>query len=151
MWTRGDLKSLAARVAVEEGVSPALFDALITVESNYHIEAVSPKGAMSLAQLMPATATDLGLSEEDRFEPEPNLRGGARYLRQLLDEAGDVAVALGAYNAGMKRVKNRAFEKWPRETRDFVSTILSRVAARTAPPRRIGSIVSMPKPHGPRL
>lgn len=146
-WTRSELKSLAARVAAEEGVSPALFDALITAESNYDIKAVSPKGAMSLAQLMPATARDLGLSDDERFEPEANLRGAARYLRGLLDEAGDVSVALAAYNAGMGRVRDRSFDEWPRETRAYVSKILERVAAQSAQARLIGSIVSMPKPQ----
>lgn len=145
-WTRRDLKSLAARIAAEEGVSPILFDALIAQESNYSVDAVSPKGAMSLAQLMPATARELGLDEDEHFDPEANLRGGARYLRSLLDEAGEVSLALGAYNAGMKRVRDRPFEEWPRETREFVAAILKKAGPQSAARRVIGSIMSMPKP-----
>ncbi len=147
--SRGDLRSLAMRIAAEEGVPPVLFDELVRAESNYQIGAVSTKGAMSLAQLMPATARAIGLTEDDFFDPEANLRGGARYLRQQLDAAGDVVVALGAYNAGMARVENREFGEWPRETRNYVSRILSRVASRTAKPRLVGSIVSMARTIGP--
>ncbi len=147
--SRAELKALAARIAVEEGISPSLFDALITAESNYRVDAVSPKGAMSLAQLMPATAAELGIAAADHFNPEINLRGGARYLKAQIDAAGDVAIALGAYNAGMKRVKDRPFEHWPRETRAYVTAILKRLEMAAAPRRFIGSIVSMPKPAVP--
>jgi hypothetical protein len=148
-YSRSELKALAARIAVEEGISPSLFDALITAESNYRVDVVSPKGAMSLAQLMPATAAELGIAEADHFDPEINLRGGARYLKAQLDAVGDVAIALGAYNAGMKRVKDRPFEHWPRETRAYVTAILKRLEPSVVPMRArrvVGSIVSMPKP-----
>jgi hypothetical protein len=147
-YSRDELKALASRIADEEGVPPALFDALITAESNYRVDAVSPKGAMSLAQLMPATAAELGLGAADYFEPEANLRGGARYLKAQLNASGDVAVALAAYNAGPARVKDRPFEDWPRETRAYVSGILKRIettSRHTVAQRFIGSIVSMPK------
>lgn len=147
--SRGDLRSLAMRIAAEEGVPPVLFDELVRAESNYQVDAVSKKGAMSLAQLMPATARAVGLSEHDFFDPEANLRGGARYLRQQLDAAGNVVVALGAYNAGMARVESRAFGEWPRETRNYVASILARVANRTAKPRLVGSIVSMARTTAP--
>lgn len=144
---RAQLKALAARIAAEEGVSPSLFDALVTRESNYHVDALSPKGAMSLAQLMPGTAIALGLTEDQFFDPEANLRGGARYLKGLLDTTGDVSKALASYNAGPARVKDRSYEDWPGETRRFVSAILGQLSLASRPRRLIGSISSMPGPE----
>ena len=128
-WSKSDLIRLAGEIAAEEGVNQDLFDAVIRAESNYEIHAVSSKGAMSLAQLMPATAAELGLAPADYFDPEKNLRGGARYLRGLLDEFKDPGMALAAYNAGASRVRGRTPSHWPAETRDYVSKILRRSGA----------------------
>lgn len=67
------------------------------VESRYCQDAVSPKGAVGLGQLMPGTAAALGV---DASDPAQNLAGAARYLREQLDAFGDVTLALAAYNAG---------------------------------------------------
>ncbi len=92
---------LIDRVAREEGVDPALVQAVVAVESAYDPIAVSPQGAAGLMQLMPATAERFGLSRHRRTEPEPNLRAGTRYLRWLLDYFGqDRRLALAGYNAG---------------------------------------------------
>lgn len=153
--SRAQLQELAARVAKEEGIHVDLFDALVRAESDYQIDATSHKGAMSLAQLMPATAAELGLSPDEYYDPEANLRGGARYLKSLLDKTSDVGLALAAYNAGLARVRNRTPSEWPRETRVFVAKILKRTSlssdvypgnpspAFTAGAGRIGAIVSM--------
>ncbi len=125
-WPRDALVKLAEDVALEEGIDPSLFHALIEAESNFDIAAVSSKCAMSLAQLMPATALELGLTPLEFFDPEANLRGGARYLRALLDELEDPGLALAAYNAGAARIKNRAPSRWPAETRDYVRKVLHR-------------------------
>ena len=122
--SRAALKSLARRVAADEGLDPDLFARLVRWESNYDPKAISPKGAMGLAQLMPGTAAELGLSPSQYFEPEANLRGGARYLKGLIDKTGDVKLALGAYNAGLGRVSGRPFENWPQETRKYVPRVL---------------------------
>ncbi|WP_341236149.1 lytic transglycosylase domain-containing protein [uncultured Sulfitobacter sp.] len=78
-----------------------LFQAMIEAESAYNTEAVSPKGAYGLGQLMPATASDLGV---DRHDPAQNLDGAARYLLAQMATFGDVDLALAAYNAGPHRV-----------------------------------------------
>lgn len=92
------------RIAREERMQPALLHAVVEVESAYDSRAISSKGAVGLMQLMPATARRYGVS--DRRDPLQNLRGGARYLRDLLAMFGDdLALALAAYNAGENAVK----------------------------------------------
>lgn len=81
------------------GLDPDLLEALVQAESGGNANARSPAGAQGLTQLMPATATDLGVTNP--FDPEQNLRGGARYLAdQMRRYGGDVDKALAAYNAG---------------------------------------------------
>ena len=91
-------QSILMRVAQEEGIDPALLNSVVMAESGGNPMAESPKGAGGLMQLMPATAQELGVT--DVFDPEQNLRGGAKYLRQQLERFGDPSLALAAYNAG---------------------------------------------------
>ena len=118
--------------ACEAGVPARLFDALIIQESRYNPVAVSPKGATGLAQLMPASARTLGV--RNILDPRENMRGGARYLRALLDEFGRFDLALAAYNAGAGRV--RATGRVPRitETIHYVSSILVTMQRQLATP-----------------
>jgi len=103
------------------GVDQALIRAVIRAESNFKNESTSPKGAMGLMQIMPATAKDLGI--RDAYDPQENIMGGTRYLKSLLDRYdGDVPTALAAYNWGMGNVERRP-EKLPRETRVYISRI----------------------------
>lgn len=94
-----------------EGVDPDLFSKLVTTESSGRQSARSPKGAIGLAQLMPATAKELGVDPTDEWQ---NLLGGARYLKQQLDAFGDEEAALIAYNAGPANAK-----KWVDGGRDY--------------------------------
>ena len=85
-------------------IDPSLVKAIIMAESGYNPRAVSKKGAKGLMQLMPGTAEALGV--KDSFNPEHNINGGVRYLSQLVSEFdGNIRLALAAYNAGSKKVR----------------------------------------------
>jgi soluble lytic murein transglycosylase-like protein len=115
------------QAAAAANVSPTLLSALVWQESRWNPQAVSPKGAMGLTQLMPATARDLGVNAGD---PIANLNGGARYLRYLLDEFdGNVEKALAAYNAGPARVRSAGGVPAIAETRNYVTSIVRRVSS----------------------
>jgi hypothetical protein len=116
-----DLRAAARQIATEEGVDPDLFLKLVNQESRFRADAVSPKGALGPAQLMPGTARDLGVDPSD---PLQNLRGGARYLKQQLDTFGEPALALAAYNAGPGAVQKYGGIPPFRETQNYVATIL---------------------------
>ena len=107
-------------IANANEISPYLLEAVVWQESRWNPSARSRVGAIGLAQLMPGTARDLGVDPSD---PIQNLSGGARYLRQQLDEFGSVRLALAAYNAGPGRV--RRLGRVPRipETLNYVATI----------------------------
>jgi len=93
------------QAASRHQVDASLIKAIIMAESRYNPQAISKMGAKGLMQLMPGTAKALGV--EDAFNPEHNVNGGAKYLKQLLDQfEGDVKLALAAYNAGSKNVKD---------------------------------------------
>lgn len=109
-----------AAIAAEEGIDPNLLLRMMFQESRGRANAVSPKGARGLMQLMPGTAEMLGVNPDD---PEQNVRGGARYMRMMLEEFGTVPLALAAYNAGPGNV--RKYQGVPpfEETRNYVATI----------------------------
>lgn len=123
------IKQLIAQAAREAGVDEALFDSLVATESNYDPKARSRAGAMGLAQLMPGTAQSLGVT--DPFDPAQNLRGGAKYLAQMLEKFGDARLALAAYNAGPNRVI-QAGNQVPNipETQRYVDKIMSLMEAK---------------------
>ena len=108
--------------ASEFRLAPELVKAVILVESGMNPRATSPRGAQGLMQLMPGTAAELGVA--DSYAPLANVRGGARYLRQMLDQFGDKELALAAYNAGPGNV--RKYDGIPpfEETRYYVRKVL---------------------------
>ena len=100
----GPFDPLIFQAAKLHQVDPALIKAVIMAESGYNPKALSKKGARGLMQLMPRTAKWLGVV--DSFNPEHNINGGVRYLKQLLKQFdGDVELALAAYNAGSRNVR----------------------------------------------
>ncbi|MFN7992326.1 MAG: lytic transglycosylase domain-containing protein [Bryobacteraceae bacterium] len=122
-------KPLAVRELVESaarkyGLPPALVKAVVGVESGFHVDAVSPKGAVGLMQLMPGTAKALGANPKDAVE---NVDAGTRYLRDLLLKYdGRMFHALAAYNAGPGAVeKYRGIPPY-RETQSYILNVWRR-------------------------
>jgi soluble lytic murein transglycosylase-like protein len=115
--------SLVQEHASRHALRPELVRAVIQVESGFNPRARSPKGAMGLMQLMPATARRLGVG--NAYDPGENIRGGCAYLRQLLDRYdGNEQLALAAYNAGEGAVDRHGRNIPPfQETRDYVKKI----------------------------
>jgi soluble lytic murein transglycosylase-like protein len=113
--------------ANRQGVAPDLLRAVISTESAFVPCAVSDKGAMGLMQLMPGTAAAMGVSNP--MDPDDNLRGGVRYLGQLLERyGGDLRLALSAYNAGPALVDKFGDVPPIPETQNYVREILRKLA-----------------------
>ena len=122
-------RPLIDSVALAYGQDAALVRAIVQVESSFNPKAVSSKGAIGLMQVMPATASMLGLVDPKQrlFEPESNLRTGVQFLRNLLTEfSGDVELAVAAYNAGPEAVRRHGYAvpDFP-ETREYVRNVMT--------------------------
>jgi soluble lytic murein transglycosylase-like protein len=123
------LTAAVDRIALQQSLPPELVHSVIKAESNYNPNAVSPKGARGLMQLVPETARRFAV---DSSNPLENLRGGTKYLKYLLDlYHGDSTLALAAYNAGEQSVaRYRGVPPFP-ETRKYVNQIQQRLANNT--------------------
>ena len=122
----GPWSQKASGLANSNVATSGLIDAMIGQESGGNNSAVSPKGARGLMQLMPSTARQLGVDSSD---PTQNVAGGTAYINQLLKRyGGDLAEALGAYNAGPGRMDSFLAGKatLPAETKDYISRVLGR-------------------------
>jgi hypothetical protein len=137
-----DVAAMVERIALEEGVEESLVHSVIRAESNYNPNAVSPKGALGIMQLIPATARRFGVGNV--FDARENIQGGVKYLKFLLDYyRGDYAKTIAAYNAGEAAVdKYNGVPPYP-ETRNYVYRVAMNlkaarqqraVVARSAPP-----------------
>lgn len=121
---------LIAAHATENGIRPELVRAVIQTESAFNPFARSVKGAMGLMQLMPETASELGVLNP--FDPAENIGAGVRYLRQLLDRYGNnEELALAAYNAGPGAVDRYGAIPPYRETRRYVEKVRNRTGGIT--------------------
>ena len=110
-------------IADNQDVEYALVKAIIKAESGFNHMARSPKGAQGLMQLMPGTAAEVEV--QDAFSPQENILGGVRYLRQMLERfAGNIALAVAAYNAGPTRVEQAGGIPDIAETREYVARVL---------------------------
>jgi soluble lytic murein transglycosylase-like protein len=110
------------RVATRYQVEPALVHALIAVESGFDPNAVSPRGAIGLMQLLPETALDYGV--QDPRDPIANLHAGTRHLRRLLNRYRNISHALAAYNAGEGTMDGARRQVTLLETRRFVVRVI---------------------------
>lgn len=118
---------IVSEIAREVGLPDHLLHAVIEVESGYDPRAVSSKGAQGLMQLMPATARRFGVV--DSFDPRDNVRGGALYLKWLLEFfGGDLSLAIAGYNAGEQAVVRAGYRVPPHaETQRYVPRVMSRL------------------------
>ncbi len=130
--SRRAFESLARELAPRYGLDPELVVAVIAAESGFRSDAVSPRGATGLMQLMPQTARRFGV--RNSYHPVQNLRGGMSYLRWLLSYfRGDVRLALAAYNAGERAVERHLGVPPYAETRDYVRRVMREYQRATHP------------------
>ncbi len=121
--TSAKIDQIVDQASEAHKIDPDFINSVIRAESGFNVRAVSPKGAQGLMQLMPGTATNLGVN--NAFDPQANVDGGTRYLRFLLEKYNyDVAKALAAYNAGPQRVDHYHGIPPYYETRAYVARII---------------------------
>jgi soluble lytic murein transglycosylase-like protein len=126
------MQTKAAQIGVDKiihkaaqtyGLDPNVIAAVINAQSNFEPKAVSPAGAQGLMQLMPATASELGVT--NAFDPEQNIMGASRYLKSLVDRYdGDITLALRAYTWGIGNV-DRNPNPPPVEVELFVAKVIA--------------------------
>lgn len=133
-----EISQLVEKTSKAHNVDPLLVDSVIRVESNYDPNAISPKGAQGLMQLMPPTAQMLGVT--DSFDPAENIEAGVKYLKYLQDLYKDDRLALAAYNAGPAAVdKFRQIPPYP-ETMKYVEKVGKKYSdAKSAASRKASS------------
>ena len=118
-----DLNEVVKAASGTYDLNPDLVNSVIRAESGFNVRAVSPKGAQGLMQLMPQTASELGV--RNAFDPEANVDAGARYLHELLVRYNfDLVKALAAYNAGPQRVEQYGGVPPYYETKAYVARIV---------------------------
>lgn len=144
------------QAARTHGLDPNLIDLVIRMESGYNPRALSSKGARGVMQLMPGTASMYGV--QDCFDPFENIRGGVRYLRDLLVRFNsDIELALAAYNAGPEAVARHGGVPPYQETRNYVSSILAAYQSKGSLTTLAGGfgkpaapVAASPRPPAPR-
>jgi len=118
-----DLNTVVSEASGRYRLDPDLVNSVIKAESAFNAHAVSPKGAQGLMQLMPGTASQLGVP--NAFDPQANVEGGTKYLRELLERYNfDIVKALAAYNAGPQKVERFGGVPPYYETRAYVARVV---------------------------
>jgi hypothetical protein len=139
------VQELVEKTSRAHGIDPLLVDSVIRVESNYDPNAVSPKGAEGLMQLMPPTARMLGV--DDSFDPAQNIEAGVKYLKYLQNLYKDDRLALAAYNAGPAAVDRfKQVPPYP-ETQKYVESVGKKYGeARNAAAQKAAQSIAAPAP-----
>jgi len=146
-----EMNDVINTVSSRHHLDPDLINSVIHAESGFNPRAVSPKGAQGLMQLMPQTASRLGVG--DAFDPNANVEGGTRYLRELLERYNfDLIKALAAYNAGPQRVEQYHGVPPYYETQAYVARIIrdfnrKKLAERKAAAVKTASYHKIPANH----
>lgn len=120
--TMSDWDAIIQSASASSGLDAALIAAVIRVESDFNMYAVSPKGAQGPMQIMPTTQEELGLV--DAFNPHESVEAGSHYLRKQLDRFGSVELALAAYNAGAGNVERYGGIPPFKETQEYVRKVM---------------------------
>src|SRR5271155_2908341 len=145
-----DLNEVVREASGTYHLDPDLVTSVIRAESGFNVRAVSPKGAQGLMQLMPQTASQLGV--HNAFDPQANVEAGTRYLRELLERYNfDLIKALAAYNAGPQRVEQYNGVPPYYETKAYVARIVrdfnqKKLAAKSPTSAATTKNTSTPKP-----
>lgn len=143
----GEIRELIDRTARKHGVDPKLVHSVVRAESNYEQKAISPKGALGLMQLIPATAKRYGV--DNPFDASQNIDGGVRYLKFLTERfQGNLQLALAAYNAGEGAVDRHGGIPPYRETRAYVTKVTRGLNADKAEGE---SVALLAAPSGPAV
>jgi hypothetical protein len=149
------MNEVITAVSGRHHLDPDLINSVIHAESGFNANAVSRKGAQGLMQLMPQTASRLGVV--DAFDPSDNLEGGTRYLRELLERYNfDLIKALAAYNAGPQRVEQYHGVPPYYETQAYVARIIrdfnrKKLAERKSAAVKVASYHKSPASHAPTV
>ena len=150
-----DLNEVINTISDRHHIDPDFISSVIHAESGFNPRAVSPKGAQGLMQLMPGTASKLGVS--NAFDPRANVEGGTRYLTELLQRYNfDVIKALAAYNAGPQRVQQYGGVPPYQETRAYVARIVRDYNRKKIAQRRAAAATNsrnrkaVPQPAAPK-
>lgn len=147
---RADLSTVVNEASDRYRLDPDLVNSVIKAESGFNAHAVSPKGAQGLMQLMPGTASQLGVPNP--FDPAANVDGGTRYLRELMERYNfDIVKALAAYNAGPQRVEQYGGVPPYYETRAYVARIVKdfnkkKMAQKAARKNTVAKSKTTPRP-----
>ena len=129
-----DYRQIATQAAQTYGIPVDTFLSLLGAESSWNPNALSPKGAIGIGQLMPATAKELGV---DPYDPEQNIYGSAKYLAQQFKRFGDPALAVAAYNAGPSAVEKYGGVPPYEETQNYVARVMGTQMADQVTPQQM--------------